>query len=129
MSKKSRFRGSSNKQYGKRVQDLLKSPSQHFCHIHRALEWKLQSRKTFLLTCKILGKLVNTSAAVEKYPVLKRDNIMIPIQIILSRKQKTFSRFFVAFLKSRLNFKHFKKKDDPHKFFIFEVTDSKNVVR
>ena len=76
-----------------------------------------------------MGQLVNTSAAVEKYPVLKTDNIIIPIQIILSRKQKTFSRFFVAFLKSRLNFKHFKKKDDPHKFFIFEVTDSKNVVR
>ena len=28
----------------------------------------------------------------------------------LSQKQKTFSRFFSAFLKSSLNFKHFEKK-------------------
>ena len=47
----------------------------------------------------------------------------------LSQKQKTFSEFFAAFLKSRLNFKHFDKKDDPDRFCIFGVTDSENVVR
>ena len=47
----------------------------------------------------------------------------------LSQKEKTFSEFFHAFSKSKLNFKHFQKKDDPHRFCIFEVTDSENVVR
>ena len=47
----------------------------------------------------------------------------------LSQKQKTFSQFFAAFLKSTLNFKHFESKDDPHRFCIFEVTDSENVFR
>ena len=42
----------------------------------------------------------------------------------LSGKQKTFSEFFSAFLKSTLNFEHFHKKDDSHRRGIFENTDS-----
>ena len=129
MSKKSRFRGCFDKQHGKRAQTLLKSPSQRRYHIHWSLATKLCSKKSLLLTCKILGLLVNTLAADEKYPVLNRDNLTIPIQMQLSQKQKTFSQFFAAFLKSTLNFKHFESKDDPHRFCIFEVTDSENVVR
>ena len=53
---------------------------------------------------------------------------MIPIQMQLSQKHNT-SEFFTEFLKSRLNFKHFEKKDDPHSFCISEITDSENVVR
>ena len=40
----------------------------------------------------------------------------------LSRKQKTFSQFFAAFLKSSLNVGHFQKKDDPHGRCISEIT-------
>ena len=39
---------------------------------------------------------------------------MQPIQILLSHKQNTFSKFFAAFLKSTLNFEYFQQKDDPH---------------
>ena len=46
----------------------------------------------------------------------------------LSQKQKTFSQFFAEFLKSRLNFKHFEKKDDPHSFCISQITYSENAV-
>ena len=49
-------------------------------------------------------------AADEKYPVLKRDNLTITIEMQLSQKQKKFSRFFSVFLKSKLNSKHFLKK-------------------
>ena len=35
---------------------------------------------------------------------------MEPIQMHLSQKQKTFSRFFCAFLKSTSNFEQFRKK-------------------
>ena len=129
MSKKCRFTGPFDKQHGKRAQALLKSASQHHYHIHRSLLNKLSWKKSLLLTCKILGLLVNTLAADEKYPVFKRDSLTIPIQMQLSQKQKTFSEFFAAFLKSRLNFKYFLKKDDPPRFCIFEITDSENVVR
>ena len=124
MYKKFRFRGQLDKQQGKRTQTLLKSPSQHLYHIHWSLARKLCSKKSLLLTCQILGLLVNTLAADEKYPVLHRDNLTIPIQMQISQKQKTFAEFFASNFKSRLNFKHFFKKDDPHRFCIFEVTDS-----
>ena len=45
--------------------------------------------------------------------MLNRDNLPQPIQMQFSQKQKTFSEFFFAVLKSILNFKHFPKKDDP----------------
>ena len=107
MTKKSRFRGTFHKKRGKRAQALLKSASQHLYHIHRSLPRKLSWKKSLLLTCKILGLLVNTLAADEKYPVLNRDNLTIPIQMQLSEKQKTFSIIFTAFLKCRLNFQYF----------------------
>ena len=123
MYKKFRFGGQLDKQHGKRTQTLLKSPSQHLYHIHWSLARKLCSKKSLLLAWKILGLLVNTLAADEKYPVLHRDNLTIPIQMQISQKQKTFAEFFASNFKSRLNFKHFFKKDDSHRFCIFEVTD------
>ena len=54
---------------------------------------------------------------------------MIAIQMQLSQKQKTFSEFFVPFLKSGINFQYFEKRYDPHTFSISEITDFENVVR
>ena len=129
MSKKSRFRGPFDKQHGKRAQALLKSASQHLYHIHRSLPRKLSWKKSLLLTCQILGLLVNTSAADEKYPLLKRDSLTITFQMQLSQKQKTFSESFAAFLKFRLNFKFIEKKYDPHRFCIPELMDCVNLIR
>ena len=56
----------------------------------------------------------NTLSADCKYSVLDRDNLTQRIQMLLSRKQKTFFEFFSSFLKSTLNLEHFQKKDDPH---------------
>ena len=110
MSKKFRFRGWFDKQYGKRAQALLKYASQHLYRIQWSLARKLCLEKLLLLTWHILGLLVKTLAADEKYLVLHRDNSTIPIQMQLSHKQKTFSRFFATFLKFRLSFEHFEKK-------------------
>ena len=63
-----------------------------------------------LVLCKILRLCDNTLTDDYKYSPLNRDNLMQPIQILLSQKQKTFSEFFSAFLKSTLNFEHFQKK-------------------
>ena len=49
-----------------------------------------------------------------KYSLFNRDNLMQPIQMQVSRKQKTISQSFSAFLKSSLNFEHFHQKDEPH---------------
>ena len=63
-----------------------------------------------LVLCKILGLFVNTLSEDDKYCLLYNDNLLQPIQILLSQKQKTFSQFFSGFLKSTLNFEHFEKK-------------------
>ena len=63
-----------------------------------------------LVLCKILGLFDNTLSEDDKYCLLYNDNLLQPIQILLSQKQKTFSEFFSGFLKSTLNFEHFEKK-------------------
>ena len=129
MSKKSSFRGTSEKEHCRRAKALLKSASQHIYHLQWSLPSELTGYKCLLLSCKIFRLLVNTLAADDKYPVLNRDNLTIPIQMLLSQKRKIFSEFLAAFFKCRLNFEYFEKKDDPHRFCISEITDSENVVR
>ena len=63
-----------------------------------------------LVLWKILRPFVNTLSEDDKYCLLYRDNLLEPLQILLSQKQKTFSQFFSAFLKSTLNFEQFQKK-------------------
>ena len=128
MSKKSCFRGSFPQQHGKCSQALLKFASKKFKHIHQSLPRKLCSKKSLLMACDFLGLLVNTLATDEKYPLLNRDNLTIPIQMHLSEKQITIPQFLAVFLKSILNLEHFEKKDDPHSFCISDITDSENVV-
>ena len=106
MSKKSDFRGPFDKQHRRRAQALLKSASQHLHHM-----------------------LVNTLAADKKYPALNRQNLTISIQMYFYQKQNTLFQVSAAFLKSQLNFEYFEKKDDPHRFYISQITDSENVVR
>ena len=90
-----------------------------FSHCKKKVSWK----KSLLLTYQMLGLLVKTLATDEKYLVVNRDNLTILIHMQLSWKQNTFSHFFVAFFKSRLNFEYFEKKYDPYRFSISEVTD------
>ena len=70
--------------------------------------------KSLCVICKILALFVNLLTADEKYSLLNRDYLSQYFQIQLSQKRKMLSEFFFAFSKSRLNFKHFQKKDDPH---------------
>ena len=70
--------------------------------------------KSLLVIHKILRLLVNTLTADDKHYLLNRNNLAQPIQIQLSEKQKIFSEFFLPFLKSVLNFKDLRMKDEPH---------------
>ena len=56
----------------------------------------------------------NTLSVDGKYSLVNTDNLKQPIQMQLSRKEKTFSDFFSSFLKSKLNFAHLLKKGNPH---------------
>ena len=48
---------------------------------------------------------------------------MQPIHMQLSKKQETLAEFFSSVLKSRSNFEHFEKQDDPHRSCISEIKD------
>ena len=74
----------------------------------------LALEKSLLVIHKILRLLVNTLTADDKHYLLNRNNLAQPIQIQLSEKQKIFSEFFLPFLKSVLNFKDLRMKDEPH---------------
>ena len=74
------------------------------------MSWK----KSPLMICKILGLVVDTLTADDKYSVLNRDNLTQHIQMQLSQKQKTFFQCFYAVFKSKLTFENFQRKGDRH---------------
>ena len=82
-----------------------------------------------LVLCKILRLFVNTLTDEDKYSLLYRDNLTQPIQILLSQKQKTFSKFFSAFSKSKLNFEHFQKKTTLIADVFSKLQSPKKVIR
>ena len=51
-------------------------------------------------------------------------NFTQQIEAALSQKQKTFSVFFLTFLKCALNFEHFKKKDEYPSLVTSKIIDS-----
>ena len=60
------------------------------------------------------GTFVITLTTDDKHYLVNRDNLTQPIHKSLPQKQNNFSEFFLAFLKSILNFKYLPKKDDRH---------------
>ena len=51
-------------------------------------------------------------------------NFTKQLEAPLSQKQKSFSRFFIAFLKCALNLEHFQKKDEYPSLVISRMIDS-----
>ena len=124
MPVKSRFTGVFHNKHGKRAQRLLTSAQRYLYHICSSLCTQFSWKKPMLLLCKILRLLVKTLTNDDKYSLLYRDNLTQPIQILLSQKEKPFSHFSSAFLKSTLNFTHFQKKDDLHSRCSSQITVS-----
>ena len=88
------------------------------------MHWK----KSLLAIDKFLRLFVNTLPADDKHYLLNRDNLAQPIHMHLSQKQKTFSQFPFAFLKSILNYKHFPKKMTLRPDVFPEIPSPKNMV-
>ena len=53
-------------------------------------------------------------------------NLRQQFQTPLSQKQKTFSRFFIAFLKCAWNLEHFQKKDEYPSLIISKIIDAES---
>ena len=70
---------------------------------------------------EILRVFVNTLTADDKYSGSNMQNLVQHFQTPLSQKQKTFSGFFIAFLKCTWNLEHFRKKDEYPSLIIPEI--------
>ena len=112
--KKWRFTVAFEKQHGKGAQTHLKVSQRHLYHTYwwSIRIWSL--KKSLLVIWKMLWLFVNKFTADDKYSPRNRDNFTQLIWIILSQKGKTFSAFFSAVLKSKLNFQTVQKKVDHH---------------
>ena len=60
----------------------------------------------------------------DKYSRRNMLNFTQQLEAILSKKQKTFYGFFIAFLQYALNLEHFEKKDEYPSLVISKVNDS-----
>ena len=78
-----------------------------------------------LVRSKILGLFVNTLTAEYTYSRRNMQTFTQQVQTPLSLKQKTFSGFFIAFLKCTWNAEHFQKKGESSNLSISEIIDSK----
>ena len=78
-----------------------------------------------LVRSKILGLFVKTFAAEYTYSRRNMQTFTQEVQPPLSLKQKTFSGFFIAFLKSTWNGEHFESKGESSSLSISEIIDSK----
>ena len=101
-------------QHVKGFQTLVKSSWEHFYHIFSSLWEEMIWKISPWLKFQIIGLFVNTWTADYKYPVPDCENLLFPIQIQFSLKQKIFSQFFMPFMEYPSNFERFQKKEDPH---------------
>ena len=67
---------------------------------------------------------MNALTADDKYSGSNMQNFPQQFQTPLSKKQKIFSRFFIAFMKCAWNLEHFQKKDDYSSLITWEIIDA-----
>ena len=77
-----------------------------------------------LVRSEVLGQLVNNLTADYKHSAENRENLRQQVQTQISKERKSFSGFFIAFLKFTLNLEYFEKKDQSHSFSITEIINS-----
>ena len=73
---------------------------------------------------EILRLFVNGLTADDKYSGSNMQNLQQKFQTPLSKKKKSFSWFFIAFLKWALKLEHFQKKDEYPSLIISEIIDA-----
>ena len=157
MSKTSRFRAPFDNEHPRVSQTLLKSRGQPFHYIFSWLRGKLNCKMSVPVTSEILGLFLNTLTAMKSilfiitrsfsnqfrcnYQRKKKcyidfllhfreaERLLQPIQMQLSKRQKTFSQFFAAFLKSISNFELLKEKTITLIAYVFsKLKTTKDVV-
>ena len=105
-------------------QTLLKSARDNYYPLFSSIRGKLSWKKSPSVWYEILRLFVNALTADDKYSGSNMQNLWQQFQTPLSQKQKTFSRFSIAFLKCAWNLQHFQKKDEYPSLIISEIIDA-----
>ena len=74
-----------------------------------------------LVRSELLGQFLKTLTSDYKCSRQNLENLWQQVPRQISRKAQSFSGYFVAFLKSTLNFEYFEKKDQSHSLSINEI--------
>ena len=74
--------------------------------------------------CEILRLFVNALTADDQNSGSNMQNLQQQFQTPLSQKQKTFSLFFIAFLKGAWNLDYFQKKEGYPSLIISDIIDT-----
>ena len=84
----------------------------------------MSCKKSTSVWCEILRLFVNALTADDKYSSSNMQTFPQQFQTPLSQKQKTFSGFFIAFVKCAWNLEHFQKKEEYPSLIISEIIDA-----
>ena len=91
MSKKRRFRTFFDSQHAKGSETLPKSTQEHFRHIFQSLWQRLSWKMSLLVISEILGVLVNSFTADDKYSLCNSENSCNQFKCNYLRNKKIFS--------------------------------------
>ena len=80
--------------------------------------------KSAIVGSEILTLFVNTLITDDKHSRRNMLNFTQQLEAPFSQKQKTFSGFFIAFLKCALNLEHLEKEDEYPSLVISKIIDS-----
>ena len=80
--------------------------------------------KSAIVGSEILTLFVNTLTTDDKHSGRNTLNFTQQLEAPFSQKQKTFSGFFIAFLKCALNLEHLEKEDECPSRVISRIIDS-----
>ena len=125
MPEKPYFRTAFGNQPVNGYQTLLKSSRHYYYPIFPWIWDKLSWKKSALVRSKILGLFVNTLTAEYTYSRRNMQTFTQQVQTPLSSKKKTFSGFFITFLKFTWNGEYFQKKGESSSLSISEIIVSK----
>ena len=103
------------------LQTPLKVARHHYYPFLPWISGKLSLKKTTLLWSSILRLFANTLTADDKYCCRNMHSFLQQLQTLLSDKRKTFSGFFIEFLKCAWNLQLFEKKDECPSLNISEI--------
>ena len=103
---------------------MLQSARHNYYPLFSSIRGKLNCKTPSLVSYEILRVFVKTLTADDKYSGSNIQSLPQQFQTPLYQKQKTFSGFFIAFLKCAWNLEHFQKKYEYPSIIISEIIDA-----